>query len=216
MLDYNKRLWHYPYMKSFDSATCPNCKTYFDRLPVDGDEDGLFVALEVKPCATCGALLCPCCSVFKCEGCDGLHCSEHIVLVEDGTPNPLKCCAVCAAECEPLPAKIEPQRAPAAFPQVACAWCELAIAAGQSTFQQLGEVLHTACANERDDYARQMAEEFDDGQCSPYRSSLDHVSRIAPQMERAIADTAVVEQFENGKWVERHLVRDGDVYAYRA
>jgi hypothetical protein len=194
-------------MKRFDSATCPNCQTYFDRLPVDGDEDGAYVALEVKPCATCGALLCPCCSRFACDGCDQTFCSEHVVLVEDGTPNPLKCCATCAAECEPLPARIEPQRAPAAFPQVACAWCELPVAAGQSRFEQLGETLHIACANERDDWARQQAEDFDDAACSPAR-----VARIAPQMERELADTAVVEQWVDGKWIVRHLVRVGDKY----
>jgi hypothetical protein len=102
MLDCYKRLWHYLFMKSFDSATCPNCQTLFDRLPVERDEDAAYVVLEVRPCHTCGALLCGACSQFACDGCGQIHCSEHLVLVEDGTPRPLKCCAACAAECEPL------------------------------------------------------------------------------------------------------------------
>jgi len=99
MVDFYKRLWHYLYMKrAFDSATCPNCQTYFDRLPVDGDEDGnAWVAMESKPCATCGQMLCPCCPQAVCEHGD-THCIEHMTLVQDGTPNPLKCCPVCLAE----------------------------------------------------------------------------------------------------------------------
>jgi hypothetical protein len=89
-------------MKQFDSATCPKCQTYFDRLPVDGDEDGnYYVVFPVAACTTCGVLLCPCCEQFTCE-CGQVHCSEHMVLVQDGTPNPLKCCPACASECEPL------------------------------------------------------------------------------------------------------------------
>src|SRR5262245_60424983 len=89
-------------MKQFDSATCPNCETLFDRFPVDGDEDGnCYVVFPVTACATCGVLLCPCCPQFTCEY-GQVHCWEHVILVSDGTPNPLKCCAACASECEPM------------------------------------------------------------------------------------------------------------------
>jgi hypothetical protein len=80
-------------MMRFDSATCPNCQTYFDRLPVDGDEDGnYYIVLESTPCSTCGQMLCPCCEQFTCEHGEP-HCIEHLAEV-DG----LKCCPVCLAE----------------------------------------------------------------------------------------------------------------------
>src|SRR5262245_25432163 len=89
-------------MKQFDSATCPNCQAHFDSLPVDGDENGnCYVVFPVTACATCSLLLCPCCLQFTCE-CGQVRCLEHAILVPDGTSKPLKCCAACFAECEPL------------------------------------------------------------------------------------------------------------------
>lgn len=209
-------------MKRFDSATCPNCQTLFDRLPVDGDEDGAYVALEVKPCATCGTLLCPCCEQFVCEHGD-THCVSHLTVLDAESKYPVKCCPVCIAEMDEAdrPAKIEPQTAPTAVPQVECPWCELPIAAGQSTFAQLGEVLHVSCANERDDWQRQMGEEFDDQQCSPRGAELEHVARIAPQIERKLAEpsapaTLIVERYIpiDRTWIQIRLVREGDQYVF--
>ncbi len=97
----------------FTSHTCPNCDTDFDCLPLDYDEDGFGTAvLEVTPCAICGALLCPCCGQFQCDGCDETFCSLHMVVVPDGTPNPLRCCPRCAfeGEIEQLPLALSPER----------------------------------------------------------------------------------------------------------
>ena len=87
----------------FTSTTCPHCETIFDRLPVEYDEDGTGTAiLETQPCADCSKLLCPCCQRFARDGCGQAYCAEHLVLVPDGTPQPLKCCASCARECDIL------------------------------------------------------------------------------------------------------------------
>jgi hypothetical protein len=95
-------------MNFYGSATCPNCQTDFDRLALDGDEDGnCYVVLPVAACATCGVLLCPCCEQFTCE-CGQVHCAEHVILVPDGTPKPLKCCGACASGCEPLEVPLAP------------------------------------------------------------------------------------------------------------
>jgi len=37
--------------KTFASASCPECQTDFDRLPVEYDEDGGYAVLPVRPCA---------------------------------------------------------------------------------------------------------------------------------------------------------------------
>ena len=81
--------------KQFDSTSCPTCDTLFERLPVEYDEDGGYVFLEVHPCAGCGQTFC----------------IDHLVSVPDGTETPLHCCGPCAAECEPfqLPTRIPPQ-----------------------------------------------------------------------------------------------------------
>ena len=99
MLDRAWHVKHYGYMpRAFDCATCPNCHTYFDRLPVDGDEDGnSFVVLESTPCGTCGQMLCPCCEQFVCEHGE-THCLEHLTVLEAESRYPLKCCPVCLAE----------------------------------------------------------------------------------------------------------------------
>src|ERR1039458_710716 len=46
--------------RSYDSASCPTCDTLFERLPVEYDEDGGYVFLEVHPCSdsVCEKLLC--------------------------------------------------------------------------------------------------------------------------------------------------------------
>lgn len=104
--------------RSFSDATCPACLTYYDRLPVERDASGdACVALPVRPCADCGALLCACCEQFACDGCGLTFCTAHLVrvpadpaeLFEGETP--LKCCAVCACETEAceLPAPFPPQ-----------------------------------------------------------------------------------------------------------
>jgi hypothetical protein len=98
-------------IQQFDSASCPTCDTLFERLPVEYDEDGGYVFLEVRPCAGCGQMLCACCDQFHCDGCGQTFCINHLVSVPDGTEMPLHCCGPCAAECEPieLPARIPPQ-----------------------------------------------------------------------------------------------------------
>jgi hypothetical protein len=86
----------------FTSATCPECETIFDRVPVEYDEDGGYAVLEIHPCAhtECGKLLCACCDQFHCDGCGETFCADHLVSVPDGTDNPLHCCPACAGECE--------------------------------------------------------------------------------------------------------------------
>jgi hypothetical protein len=96
------------------SATCPTCDTDFARLPVEYDEEGGYIVLEVKPCAdsACGKLLCACCHQFHCDGCGQTFCADHLVSVPDGTPTPLHCCPACADEAEPLdlPLPLPPAR----------------------------------------------------------------------------------------------------------
>jgi hypothetical protein len=97
--------------KQFDSGSCPNCRTLFERLPVEYDGDYGYAVLEQHPCAGCGQMLCSCCDQFHCDGCGQTFCVDHLVSVPDGTETSLHCCAMCAAECEPLelPARIPPQ-----------------------------------------------------------------------------------------------------------
>jgi hypothetical protein len=105
MLIYMSRL-------QFTSAACPECKTDFDRLPVEYDEEGGYAVLPVHPCAheTCGKFLCPCCDQFHCDYCGGTFCADHLVSVPDGE-RPLHLCTECAVGVEPLdlPAPIPPQ-----------------------------------------------------------------------------------------------------------
>jgi hypothetical protein len=101
----------------FTSITCAACGSHFDHVPVERDENGGYVVLEVKACREpgCGALLCACCDQSYCDGCGQLFCSDHLVSVPDGTETQLHCCPTCAAESEPLelPERIEPKMAPA-------------------------------------------------------------------------------------------------------
>src|SRR6266550_2682588 len=87
---------------TFTSASCPTCETSFDRVPVEYDGDQGYAPLELKPCRECGALLCPCCEQFQCDGCAATFCVSHLVTIPDGTLNPLRCCATCAAEVEAI------------------------------------------------------------------------------------------------------------------
>lgn len=85
----------------FASATCTNCNTDFDRIPVDYCEDGQgYVAIPVQKCAhpTCDVLLCPCCPQVHTDCCGETVCADHAVSVEDGTDRPLHFCPTCAAE----------------------------------------------------------------------------------------------------------------------
>ena len=98
--------------KRFTNASCPECNTFFDRLPLEYDEDGLGCAvLEVMPCMHpgCERLLCPCCAKFACDGCGQTFCAIHLASVKDGTPRPLHCCPACALECEEIPAPLPVQ-----------------------------------------------------------------------------------------------------------
>ena len=99
-------------MRSTASATCPNCQTLFENLPLDRDEAGAYTALEITPCAICTAMLCRCCEQFACDGCGETFCESHAIIVPDGTDKPLCCCPACASECEQYerPARIEPAR----------------------------------------------------------------------------------------------------------
>jgi hypothetical protein len=94
------------------TATCTHCDTTFRG--VDRDEDGR-PYFESTRCASpgCEVYLCGagCESLsFACDGCGARFCLEHIILVPDGTPRPLKCCAVCAGEVERIaPVPIRPR-----------------------------------------------------------------------------------------------------------
>ncbi len=78
------------YMTHFTSTTCPNCQTYFARVPLERDEQGAYAVLEVTPCADCGTMLCGACSRVACDACGQTVCSEHVREI-DG----LKCCTAC-------------------------------------------------------------------------------------------------------------------------
>lgn len=93
-----------------DTATCPTCETLFEGVTFEQDDFGAYAVLDLKSCPACAALLCACCDQFACDGCAATFCASHLVLVEDGTPQPLKCCAACASECEPLPLPFPPAR----------------------------------------------------------------------------------------------------------
>jgi hypothetical protein len=170
----NKRIAHNTYMKrAFDSATCPNCQTYFDHLPVDGDEDGnAYVALEVTPCATCGVPLCGACSSFVCEHGE-THCALHLTLVADGTASPLKACPVCLEQIA---------ASEASEPQVACPDC--------GSVELVGEIFHGAREAETGyQDAQELYRCLVCGSRGPAEDALEVAApaRIEPQSERARA-----------------------------
>lgn len=82
-------------MPTYAPATCTNCKTRFDRVLVEGDEDGLYAALDARKCPEdgCGKFLCAECPQFHCDGCGKHFCESHLVEYEE-----LKCCPSCAAD----------------------------------------------------------------------------------------------------------------------
>ena len=105
----------------FTNATCPECNTYFSRVPVEGDGIDLYAVLEIEICIECGTSLCQCCDRAKCASCNQTVCAEHLTLVDD-----LKCCSECAFDIssqEPeLPARIQPQTE-TETPALACPAC---------------------------------------------------------------------------------------------
>src|SRR3954469_2797312 len=110
----------------FDSATCPHCQTYFDRVPVDGDEDGCYcVVIEAKPCGTCGQMLCPCCEQFVCEHGE-THCMTHLTVLDADSTYPLKCCPACLKEAD--------------IQEIACA----AVCPDCGSIEVVGEIFHGA------------------------------------------------------------------------
>ena len=137
------------------SAACTNCQTSFANLPVDHDEDGAsYAVLELTPCAECGTLLCPCCSTFHCDGCGETFCSEHAVIVEDGTDRPLQCCAACAQECEPMEL----------VPAIACVSCHGAVTMAHSQTSDCFGTWHTSCWNEEHERAAVLMAELDEAE----------------------------------------------------
>ncbi len=101
-----------------------------------------------------------------------------------------------------------------------CAWCDELIDPMQdSTYRQGAEVLHTRCANERDAYYRQMAEDFDDAEDAHADAAFPAggARRIAPQSERgsAMPQTVVVEQWDGAGFVERRLEWDEGTRTYQ-
>ena len=95
------------------TATCPNCDTLFTH--VDRNEDGS-PYFETTRCTSpgCEVYLCQAgCEElsFACDSCNHRFCLAHLVLIPDGTPRPLKCCAACAGEVERIaPVPIRPER----------------------------------------------------------------------------------------------------------
>jgi len=100
--------------RSTANATCPNCDTLFERLPVEYDEEGGYAALKVTPCTGCGKLLCSACDWSKCDGCGNVFCADCLQLVDDGTASPLHCCKDCAREGEEAQQELAPLPAMAA------------------------------------------------------------------------------------------------------
>ena len=108
------------------TAQCPTCESVYRHL--DRDEDGRSY-FETTPCSdpTCEVRLCggTCAHLsFTCDGCGGLFCLEHLILIPDGTDRPLKVCTVC---CEDV--KIEPAPLPRRLAMLAEAGCTPAEAA---------------------------------------------------------------------------------------
>ena len=100
------------------NATCPNCCTFFERIPVEYDEEGGYVVLMVIPCTGCGKLLCSACDWYKCDGCGDVFCADCLQLVDDGTDRALHCCKECVLEGEEAQQELLPLPA-----MVACAVC---------------------------------------------------------------------------------------------
>ena len=175
MLVFLKRLWHYIYMATtHTNASCPTCETTF-TVPVHGDEDGAYAALELTQCQECAALLCGCCEQFACDGCGMTFCLDHLVSVPDGTESPLHCCPTCAAECEVVELPFAPLR---------CVACEQAIGIRDSlTGNGSDGTWHTRCWNEAAERARIAAEEFDEAPELPARRAMGAASAPVRQQD---------------------------------
>ena len=132
----------------FTSATCIECNTTFDHVPLEFDGNQGYAVLEVNPCAECGALLCACCSTFACDGCGATFCTSHLALVPDGTDSPLRCCTACAAEVQAHehPAPIPAQRETGGTPEP-CVACEQAVTMHHSRTTDVFGTWHAACWN---------------------------------------------------------------------
>ena len=161
----------------FTTASCPTCDTTFTRVPVHGDEDGACVALELKPCGNCGALLCPCCEQFQCDGCAATFCPEHLFSIPDGTLRPLRCCATCAAEVEVIELPLAP---------LVCACCQQAIGIMDSLTGSGEDTWHTRCWNASHERLRIAAQEYDD---------LQENASVTPK-PMGVAGTPVASQAE--------------------
>ena len=138
---------------TFTTASCPTCETSFDRVPVEYDGDQGYAALELKPCGECGALLCACCEQFQCDGCAATFCTSHLVSIPDGTLNPLRCCATCAAEVEVIELPLAP---------LVCACCQQAIGIRDSLTGSGEDTWHTRCWNASQERLRIAAQEYDE------------------------------------------------------
>lgn len=79
---------------AYTTIECPTCFTNFERIAKDQD-------LETVSCPICSKPLCECCDRKKCDSCDQFFCREHMMRIEDGTPEGLVCCPACVKEVEP-------------------------------------------------------------------------------------------------------------------
>jgi hypothetical protein len=134
------------------TASCPTCDTTF-RVPVCRDEDDAYAALELKPCGACGALLCACCEQFQCDGCAATFCTSHLVSIPDGTLNPLRCCATCAAEVEVIELPLAP---------LVCACCSQVIGFRDNLTSDGENIWLTAHFNVSQERLRIAAQEYDE------------------------------------------------------
>jgi hypothetical protein len=161
----------------FTTATCPTCDTSFDRVPVEYDDDQGYAALELRTCGNCGALLCPCCEQFQCDGCAQTFCLEHLVNVPDGTLTPLRCCATCAADVEVIEMPLAP---------LVCACCQRVIGIMDSRTGSGDDTWHTRCWNASQERLRIAAQDYDEVQ----------ESASVPPKPMGVAGTPAVTQAE--------------------
>jgi hypothetical protein len=75
----------------FTSATCTECNTTFDHVPVEYDGAVGYAVLETTVCGECGVALCPCCAQAKCVSCDQTICQSHLSHVSE--------IGMCCSEC---------------------------------------------------------------------------------------------------------------------
>lgn len=77
---------------------CPNCGATH-LLPVEEDEDGRYVQIDLTPCQhdECTKKLCSACPQFKCAICTLKFCAEHGTKIADDTLCPV-CIEIVRAE----------------------------------------------------------------------------------------------------------------------